>query len=87
MEYSSQWQQQKYDDVFESIRRYVHRRKADDPDFTIDVLKRLLETQYINEGDDWAGRGSVQNITHAATVAAYEASLVEWQEELKRQGR
>ncbi|NUQ64189.1 MAG: hypothetical protein HUU20_17095 [Pirellulales bacterium] len=67
--------------MFESARRYVRRRRAEDPDFTIEAFKRLLEAQYVNEGDDWAGRGSVQNITHAATVAAYEAALAEWQEE------
>lgn len=86
MKYSSQWQQQQYDEVFESIRRHIQRRRADDPEFTIRALERLLEAQYINEGDDWTGRGSVQNITHAATVAAYEAVLAQWQEELRGKG-
>jgi hypothetical protein len=86
MQYPSEWQQRKYDEVFDSIRMHVRRRRAEDPQFTIDTLMRLLETEYLSEGDDWIGRGSVQNITHAATVAAYEAALAEWQQERQEGG-
>jgi hypothetical protein len=75
------WQRAKYDDVFEQICRYVRQRRATDPRFTIDALARLLETQYHHEGNQPAIKGEIQQITEAATIAAFEYVLAQWQHE------
>jgi hypothetical protein len=36
------------------------------------------------EGDDWLGRGEVGDIMMAATIAAYEVFIAQW--EVKRAG-
>jgi len=75
------WQHSKYEDVFEQTCRYVRQRRATDPQFNLEAMVRLLETQYANQGNQPAVKGTVQQITEAATVAAFEYALAQWQQE------
>jgi hypothetical protein len=38
------------------------------------------------DGADWYGRGGVQDITMAATIAAYEHFITEWKSERSEYG-
>jgi len=75
------WQDEKYHQVLEETLAHVAQRRRADPTFTRTSLERLLQTQYVNYDNDWVGRGSVQDIVCAATIAAYEHALVEWRKE------
>lgn len=78
------WQRAKYDAVFEQMCQYVRQRRATDPNFTLEALVRLLETQYHNQGNQPAIKGTVQEITEAATISAFEYVLAQWQLETQR---
>lgn len=66
------WEEEKYDEVFESVYQYVQGHRKNAPDFTIQTLRDLLETEYIHQGNAWAGRSDVKEITINATIAAYQ---------------
>lgn len=78
MNESVAWQNQKYDEVFEQELRGLERRREADPGCTVEDLEGLLEHLYIMDGADWLGRGEVQDIIMAATIAAYEHFIAEW---------
>jgi len=72
MNSSIDWKAVKYQEVFEQELRGLNRRLDADPLCTPEVLEGVLKHLYIMDGADWYGRGDVQDITMAATIAAYE---------------
>jgi hypothetical protein len=44
----------------------------------VEDLEGVLRHLYVMDGADWYGRGDVQDITMAATIAAYEHVIAEW---------
>ena len=72
------WRQRKYREVFEETCHGLELRRRSDPHFTIGRLEGLLRTAYVDEGNDWLGRGAVSDVFQAATIAAYEHVLAEW---------
>jgi hypothetical protein len=75
------WRERKYDEVFRWTRAHLQQRRQLDASFTREYLQQLLETEYVNEGNDWTGRGVLGNIVQSATIAAYEAFLQDWKEQ------
>jgi hypothetical protein len=75
---SVEWRDIKYDDVFDQELRGLMRRRESDPLCTVEDLEGLLQHLYIMDGADWGGRGDVQDISMAATIAAYEHFIAEW---------
>jgi hypothetical protein len=75
------WEARQYNQIFEAVCRRVQRRRQTDPDFTLERLRGILETQYVYQGQDWVGRGAVANTAIAATIAAYEHLLAEWEQQ------
>lgn len=75
------WPQRKYREVFDQTCAELDLRRRSDPQFTVDALRGLLATAYVNEGNDWIGRGAVHDLTQAAIIAAFEHTLAEWQAE------
>lgn len=73
--------ERKYDEVFRNVCDYVDYQKKSDSSFTLKHLERMLETEYINEGNGWVGKSEVQEIVSAATIAAYQHKIVEWKKE------
>ncbi len=71
---------QKYTETFEATVAQITMRRRVDKNFTLHELQKLLETAYINQGNEWGGKGSLQEIVQEATIAAYEFLLAEWQE-------
>ena len=79
---SGAWQQHKYDEVFEHTCAHIRRRRQLDPGFGIEQLEGLLQSEYVSQGNDWDGKGTIQHIVQAATIAAYELVMAEWRREL-----
>jgi len=80
---STDWQDRKYAETFEDELRGLERRRAADPNCTIADIEGTLKHLYIMDGQDWLGRGSVQDAVMAATIAAYEHFIASWQAENK----
>jgi hypothetical protein len=75
---SSEWRDIKYAETFEEELRGLERRRASDPSCTIADLEGTLRNLYIMDGADLGGRGDVQDIILAATIAAYEHFIEAW---------
>ena len=76
------WEERKYREVFEQTCSQLWTRRLDDPTFTRQQAQGLLESAYIDQGNDYIGRGPVAEIVQAATIAAYELILAKWSEEI-----
>jgi hypothetical protein len=78
---SVDWRDIKYQEVFEQEIRGLLRRRESDPACTAADLEGVLQHLYHMDGADWGGRGEVQDITMAATIAAYEQIIAQWKTE------
>jgi hypothetical protein len=85
MDHSKDWRDKKYSETFEEETRGLIRRKQFDPDCKIEDIEGILKSLYIMDGADWGGRGDLQDITIAATIAAYESFINQWKTEPVRQ--
>ena len=70
-----------YEEAFEDAILFVLRKRRLKPDFTIDDLEKLLQAEYVQQGNDWVGRGELATLNQNARIAAYETLLAEWREE------
>ncbi|MDR2482666.1 MAG: hypothetical protein LBD08_03440 [Treponema sp.] len=75
---SIDWRDVKYQETFEQEVRGLQRRGEAEPGCTAEDLEGVLLHLYTLDGADWGGRGEVQDITMAATIAAYEYVIAEW---------
>jgi len=73
-----EWRDIKYHETFEGELRGLERRRAADPGCTLADIEGTLRNLYIMDGADWGGRGDVQDIAMAATIAAYEHFIAQW---------
>ena len=78
MSSSVEWRDAKYGEIFEEELRGLFRRRERDPFCRVEDIEGVLQNLYIMDGADWYGRGDVQDITMAATIAAYEHFIAEW---------
>ena len=81
MSSSVEWKGVKYAEILEEELRGLERRRESDPLCTVGDIEGVLQHLYIMDGADWYGRGDVQDITMAATIAAYERFIAEWKAE------
>ena len=81
MSSSIEWRDVKYTEIFEEELRGLERRRASDPLCTVENIEGMLQHLYIMDGADWYGRGDVQDITMAATIADYEHFIAQWKAE------
>ena len=77
------WEEQKFNEIFDNVYATTKYRRFLDPGFGVKELKRLLADLYVNDGNDQGGRGKVGDITSAATIAAHEQVLAEWENDMK----
>ena len=78
MSSSTDWIDVKYGEVFEQELRGLERRRQSDPGCTVQDIEGVLEQLYLMDGSDWLGRGQLQDIIMAATIAAYENFIHQW---------
>ena len=81
MSVSCDWKAVKYQEIFEQESLGLQRRRKADPLCTPADIEGVLKNLYITDGADWYGRGEVQDITLAATIAAYESFIAQWKAE------
>ena len=81
MRQSVEWKDIKYNEIFEEELRGLVRRRAQEPLCRVEDIQGVLQNLYIMDGADWYGRGDVQDIAMAATIAAYEHFIAEWKAE------
>lgn len=78
---STCWQDIKYNETFEQELLGLKRRRESDPSCKIEDLEGTLRNLYIMDGADQGGRGPLQDIIMAATIAAYEHFIAVWKAE------
>jgi len=81
---STEWRDVTYRETYEGELRGLQRRRDSDPVLTIEDIEGTLKHLYILDGADHDGRGGVQDLTMAATIAAYECFIVQWKSESVR---
>ncbi|MDF1617088.1 hypothetical protein [Petrocella sp. FN5] len=69
----------KYEETFQLVYGQLNHSKQNDPKYTRLDLKRFLESLYDNQGNNWLGRSEVQEAVQAATIAAAELLLSQWE--------
>ncbi|MGP1454698.1 MAG: hypothetical protein ACTTJ7_02920 [Treponema sp.] len=84
---STDWEDRKYKEVFDSEIRLLTRRRTFDSDCTIADVQGILDSLYVLDGNSGLGRSTVEQISLSATIAAYEAFVHEWRKELEESGR
>jgi hypothetical protein len=74
---SSDWQDITYQESYAKELQGIMRRMETGVSCTLEDLEGTLKHLYSMDGSDWLGRGEVQSIILAATIAAYETVLEE----------
>ncbi len=67
--------EEKYAEVFDEELRGLERRWTHDKACTLDDIRGILNSLYVYSGNDWTGRGQLQNAVLSATVAAHECFI------------
>ncbi len=80
---SDDFPRQIYQQTFESIYEYLEERLRTDPTFAPEDIRQFLKDAYARQGDNWVGRGVLENKKLDAVIAAYECFLAEWETELE----
>ena len=70
-----------YRQTFEAIYAYLEERRCIDPTFTPEDIRQFLEDAYVRQGNNWIGRGLLEDAKLDAIIAAYESFLAEWEAE------
>ena len=78
---SEEWREIRYTETFEEETRGLIRRRQSDTGCKIEDLQGILKALYTMDGADQGGRGDVQDTIMAATIAAYERFISEWNSE------
>ncbi|MDR0600863.1 MAG: hypothetical protein LBG42_00640 [Treponema sp.] len=79
---SIDWRDITYRETFEGELRGLMRRRESDPSCTVQDIEGILRHLYVLDGSDWAGRGDLQDVVMAATIAAHEHFIAGWKAEL-----
>ena len=69
-----------YEEAFEAAYANMMWQKANDPAFTRAYLLGLLESLYVEQGNNQLGRSEVKEAAKSATIAACELILAEWEQ-------
>ena len=81
MSATEKWKEDLYNEVFRSRLEYLRKRRQKDSSFDLKVMDEILDAEYKKQELAWAGKSPVQEITEAATIAAYEHFKAEWIED------
>lgn len=84
MNQTTEWIDAKYKQVFDEETLGLERRRKNDPNCTLQDLQGVLKNLYILDGNDWTGRGQLQDSTLSATIAAYELFINQWKKEIEQ---
>jgi hypothetical protein len=71
----------KYDETYAETLGSLKRRRVEDSAFTLEDARRMLENMYVNDGNNWVGRGELQDIILRAIIDAHEGFIEAWESE------
>ena len=72
------WEEIKYDSVFTETYESLKYSLDNDENYSVSNLKDYLESLYVQQGNDWLGRGEVRDIDLNARISACEVLLSEY---------
>jgi len=78
---SNEWKEKAYDDTFSQTLASLERRRAEDASFGLSAARGVLGHLYVQDGNDWGGRGELQDVVMQATIDAYERLIAELEAE------
>jgi hypothetical protein len=78
---SKDWLEKTYNDTLEAVLAGLQGRRRVDPSFGVGDAEGTLAHLYVQEGNDWGGRGMLQDEVLAATIAAHEQFIEAWKRE------
>lgn len=84
MSESTKWLDEAYEHTFEDEKRGIERRQAHDSSLKIEDIQGILDNLYRHEGNNWEGRGPLADVVLAATIAAYEQCIADWNDQLSK---
>ena len=67
-----------YEESFQNDYACLMLRKTTDPQFTKEYLDGLLQSLYIQQGNNWLGRSESKESALRAMIAACETIFMEW---------
>ena len=76
---SIEWKEKAYDDAYSKTLVSLARKRSEDAAYSLDDARGVLKHLYIQDGNDWVGRGELQDIVMQATIDAYERFIAEWE--------
>lgn len=71
------WEDEKFNEIFEDELRGLKLRYENDSSCTIEDLRGILNSLYTAEGNNLEGRSRVNEICLSASIAAYERFIEE----------
>lgn len=77
---TTDWEDPAYQSSYQNVLTALRKRRLEDPDFSRDQVRGILEHLYIQDGLDHYGRGRLQDLKIQATIDAHEAILEAWDE-------
>ena len=77
---------ERYDETFESVHHSLSEMLRVDPERAEPYIRGILKGLYINQGNDWTGRGVICNSGLNASIAAYESILAEMNHNTRDKG-
>jgi len=78
---SLEWRDRAYTEAYERTITGLEARRKAVPSFSLEDAEAQLKSLYVQEGNDWIGRGMLQDAVLAGTIAAYEYYIASWKAE------
>ncbi|MBR7064449.1 MAG: hypothetical protein IKI31_04820 [Treponema sp.] len=75
-----------YTNALEDELRFLERRRSLDQNLTVEDLETTLEWLHVQDGDNFDGRGALQQTAMDAQIAAYEIFINDWKKEIAKNG-
>ena len=73
----SRYLEELYDTTFASVHEMLREQARRNPERVAHQIRQVLKTLYVQQGNDWAGRGVVGDTSIDASIAAHESILAD----------
>lgn len=80
-----EWDNILFQRVYDSMHTMLRERRRRGE--SAEAIRDQLQWEYVASGVNWVGKGEVWHITQEATIAAYEAFLAAWDDEVQESCR
>ena len=73
----------KFNRVFDIVYQSLDSMRKTNPAYKIEDLEKFVQSLYVNDGNNWLGRGEIKNTVNNATIVAAETVLSEWKNSME----